>query len=481
MKSLIQKILSKNNHSHQIRSTLFKVTITKKILLIFFLLLISTVLITSLFSYYYFQLLIDKQINALDINVHEIKLKLEKIYEKKSNFFEIPDLLDESKTNKTEDPKKIVETFERSIKQDYPEYNFKIKLIEGEFELKEKPLLIYDKNEGKYFFEITRQIQFKENLPFKNLQVTLKIKYYKIILKSLFFGALITITFLIPLILIFSRTIIKPIINISKGVREIATGNLGILIKSGSKDELGELANSFNNMSKELQKMKSIRDDLLAVISHELRTPLSRIKGYTELLNDLKLKKNEKDVYFNSILNEIDFLNTMVAEIIEVSRLELDKEQLITEKVDLSIFLKNFKDNLELSSSIYKNVKYVFNYENDLFCEIDVEKIKRVFLNIIENSIKAGATLIILNALKDSEKIYIIIIDNGRGIPDDQLELVFEKFYRVDKSRDRKTGGFGLGLSICKGIIKEHKGNIYFAKKNDGAELHIELPLANEY
>jgi signal transduction histidine kinase len=419
--------------------------------------------------------------NVLDINANEIKLKLEKIYEKKSNYFEIPDLLDNSKKLNTDDPNEIFESFEKSIKKDYPEYNFKIELIEGQFEFKEKPMLIYDKNEGKYFFEITRQIQFKENLPFKNLKVTLKIKYYKIILKSLFFGALIAlILILIPLIMIFSRTIIKPIINVSKGVREIASGNLGILIKSGSNDEIGELASSFNNMSKELYKMKSIRDDLLAVISHELRTPLARIKGYTELLNDLKLKKNEKDIYFNSILNEIDFLNTMVAEIIEVSRLELDKEQLITEKLDLSVFLKDIKDNLELSTSINKNVKYIFNYENDLCCEIDVEKFKRVFLNIIENSIKAGATLINLTAAKDSNKIFITITDNGCGIPEDQLELVFEKFYRVDKSRDRKTGGFGLGLSICKGIIKEHKGNIYFAKKDNGAELHIELPLIKE-
>lgn len=452
----------------------FKITITQKIFLIYLLLLISTGIITSISSYIFFQKLIDKQMSVLDIDTERIKIKLKKMYENKINLFELPDLSENTEKELKSGNSRI---FLDPIKEYYPDYNFKVETIEGVLEFKEEPRLIYDKREDKYFFEITRHIKFEENLPFKSLKLSIKLHFYKILLKSLLFGTLFTIIILIPIIIFFSRTIINPIVNISKGARRIASGNLGVQVKFYSNDELGELANSFNFMSKELSKMKRIRDDLLAVISHELRSPLGRIKGYTESLNDLRLTEKEQEVYYKSIFNEIDFLNYMVGEIIEISRLELKKERLFIEKINLSILINSIKKELELTKTIKKEVKYIFNYDLELFCDIDVEKIRRVFFNIIENSVKAEANKISFITTKDNKKIYIKIIDNGHGIPDDQLEIVFEKFYRVDKSRDRKTGGFGLGLAICKGIINEHNGDIFFVKKDKGTELHIELPL----
>ena len=454
----------------------FKITITKKIIFVYIFLLVSTVIITSISSYLFFQKLLDSHLSTFNIDTNTIRMKLEKLYEKKIKLFELPDLDNEKDSESKDDSNLLLEP----LKKDYPEYNFKFETIEGVFEYQEKPRLIYDNREGKYYFEITREIKVKENLPFKSLKLSLKLNYFEIIFKSLILGALVTIIAWFPFILFFSRTIINPIINLSKGAKQIATGNLGIKVKANLKDELGELANSFNYMSKELFKIKRIRDDLLAVISHELRSPLGRIKGYTEILNDLKLNEKDRMTYFDSILNEIDFLNYMVGEIIEVSRLELNKERLFLEKVDLVGLIENVKKDLYLSKPIKKDIKYIFSYDKGLYCDIDVEKIKRVLLNIFENSIKAGASEIKFKAKKDNKKIKIVITDNGKGIPEDQLELVFEKFYRVDKSRDRETGGFGLGLAICRGIIKEHNGDIYFAKKSNGAELHIELPLVIE-
>ena len=454
----------------------FKITITKKIIFVYIFLLVSTVIITSISSYLFFQKLLDSHLSNFNVDTNTIRMKLEKLYEKKIKLFELPDL-DDTKDPESKDNSNLLL---EPLKKDYPEYNFKLETIEGVFEYQEKPRLIYDNREGKYFFEITREIKVKENLPFKSLKLSLKLNYFEIIFKSLILGALVTIIAWFPFMIFFSRTIINPIINLSKGAKQIATGNLGIKVKANLKDELGELANSFNYMSKELYKIKRIRDDLLAVISHELRSPLGRIKGYTEILNDLKLNEKDRITYFDSILNEIDFLNYMVGEIIEISRLELNKERLLLEKFDLVDLIENVKKELNLSKPLKKNITYTFNYDKKLYCDIDVEKIKRVLLNVFENSIKANASEIKFKAKKDNKKIKIIIADNGRGIPEDQLELVFEKFYRVDKSRDRETGGFGLGLAICRGIIKEHNGDIYFVKRNSGAELHIELPLASE-
>jgi len=464
-------------------NNLFKITITKKILLLALGLLVFTVLITSLSSFYFFRKLLENELVKMDLKTDTIKKELRKFYSEKIDTFNLPDNKDHDDKDKDEDEDKNKDSkdsiFFKPLEKEltkYESYNFKIEFFEGTLEFESKPKLVYDDNERKYFFEISRKIKFEENKPFYDLKVSIKVEFFKIILKSLLLGALVTILLLFPAIMFFSRFIlIKPILKISKGANLIASGRLGIKVKSYSSDELGELANTFNYMSKELHKIKRIRDDLLAVISHELRSPLGRIKGYTELLNDLKLNKKEQKIYFDSIFSEIDFVNYMVGEIIEISRLELNKEQLFFETIDLADLINEIEKEIKLASHINKDINYDFQYTSGLFCSVDVNKVKRVLLNIFENSKKAKATNVKFIAEKDKDKIKISIIDNGVGIPEDQLEIVFEKFYRVDKSRDRNTGGFGLGLAICRGIILEHKGSIYFVKKDIGAELKIEL------
>ena len=451
-------------------------SIAKKIILIYVALILFTVILTSILSYLIFQRMIDNQISVIDVDTSVIKLKIENLYEKKSNLFELPDLSEEVKKNKKEkNPRMLFDIIEK----DFSDYHFKVETMEGIIEYQEKPTLIYDSKEAKYFFEISRQIQFKESDSIRSLKLSLKINFFQIILKSLLLGALITIFILIPLVIFFSRNIIGPVLKVSKGARQIANGNLGVQVKYTANDELGELACSFNIMSKELSKIKKTRDDLLAVVSHELRSPLGRIKGYTELLDDLKLSKKEQKIYYKSIINEIDLLDVMAGEIIEISRLELNKEQLFIERISIADVLKAIESELELDKKMNKKRKYLFKYTENLYCNIDFEKIKRVFINVIENSKKAKAKQITVCAERIGKKVQIKFIDDGVGISEEQLEIVFEKFYRVDKSRDRKTGGFGLGLAICKGIIKEHEGDIFFVKKDKGAELRIEL-LAND-
>ncbi len=405
---------------------------------------------------------------VIDNNSKTIRTKLEKLYETRKNVIEIPDL---NRNSEKENSSIFIQTIEKS----FPGYKLKIPTVQGTLEYRETPKLIYDTREKKYFFEISREIKFSENLPFKSLQLSIKLNYYKIIIKSILYASFLTMILFIPLVILFSKTIIKPIINLSKASKEIALGNLDVFIDYNSQDEIGELSNSFNFMSKELANIKRIRDDLLASISHEIRSPLGRIRGYTELFFDLKLDKKEKDLYYKSILQEVDFINGMVGEIIEISRLEFGKEELYKEEIDLAFLFKLIEEDLNVRKSI-QEITYIFNYDKDLYCLIDVDKIRRVIQNIIDNSIKAKATKIEVNIKKLENDIEITIDDNGVGIPEEHLEIVFEKFYRVDKSRDRKTGGFGLGLAICKGIINGHGGKIFFIKKSGGAKICILIP-----
>jgi signal transduction histidine kinase len=444
----------------------FKMTLTTKILSLYLAIILLSVIMTAVISYVTFGQLMDNQLSTIEVNTQTIRSTLEELYQEK---IELPDL--------SETPESSSKLLFETIEKKYPEYTVRLPSLEGTYEIRDIPKLIYDKRENKYFFEVNRQIEFSKNLPFQSVVLTIKLNFYMIILKSLLIGTLITTIFLIPVIIILSQRIVKPIISISRGANDIAAGKLGIQIENRSADELGKLTSSFNYMSKELYKIKKIRDDLLATISHELRSPMGRIKGYTEMLVDLSLEAEEQDVYFKSILSEVDYMNNMVGEILEISRLELHKERFLKEDVDLCVLIDGIKRNLEISST-FENVEYKFDYSCGLHYNIDVEKMKRVFMNIIQNSIKAGADLVELSADLKDNCILIKIIDNGAGIANDQLEIVFEKFYRIDKSRTRETGGFGLGLSICKGIIEAHGGAIYFVPRDGGAELHIELPMA---
>jgi signal transduction histidine kinase len=301
----------------------------------------------------------------------------------------------------------------------------------------------------------------------------------KIIFQSLLISSVLSAFLILPILVFYVNTTIKPLFALAKAASEIAKGKYGVKVNFNPKDEIGQVIKSFNYMSEELSKMKEIRDDLLATVSHELRSPLGRIRGYTELMLDIDLPEKDKKSFYESILSEIDLLNNMVGEILEVSRLEMKKERLFLEVFDMKYFFEMLSKELEVLEKA-KNVDIEYSCIENLFCEIDVEKIKRVIVNIIQNAINARARNVYVSMKKIDDICEISIANNGRTLGEDYFQLVFEKFYRVDKARDRESGGFGLGLAICKGIIEEHKGHIFFTKVDDGTKLIIQLPLIEE-
>lgn len=436
---------------------------------LFIFLLVIHVLITAISTFFIFQKLLETQMNVIDFKTTVLKSQIEKYYEQKSDVYKLPEI-GKGQYENLDDPGIL----KKNVEKNFPGMEFSINTIQGVVQYKEDPKLVYNKETKDYSFEITREIRFTKNMPFQSLELSIKLNFYKIILQSLLFASLVATIFIIPILLWYLNKVIKPIIKISKAVKKIAGGDLGIQVDYVSSDEIGVLSESFNYMSKELSKIKTIRDDLLATVSHELRSPLGRIRGYTELLLDIELEKEEKELYYKSILQEVDLLNSMAAEIIEISRLELNKERLFLEKIDMGFFFEILQEDLRIVTKT-KNVNINYKFDYGVLCEIDVEKLRRVITNIIQNSINAKSQNITINSTLKGKKLIIIIQDDGVGLPEEYYDLVFEKFYRVDKSRDRETGGFGLGLAICRGIIKEHKGEIYFSKADSGTKLIIEL------
>jgi len=282
---------------------------------------------------------------------------------------------------------------------------------------------------------------------------------------------LIILILVITLILVGAyflvRRVLKPIRELNTGVNEIAKGNLDYRVSSRGKDELAELSTAFNEMADELINMIKARDQLLLDVSHEFRSPLTRMKVAVEMMDDSNFKK--------SIEDDIVELETMVTEILEEERLREGNYSVEKKPVDIKILLKNITGSYEKNG-------YHLNY-TDSSHEADINGneifLTRAIGNIIENAFKYSDHVkdsVEIKLCEIDEYIEITIRDYGPGIPVDEIDFIFEPFYRVDRSRSKKTGGYGLGLSLSKRIVEVHGGSIN-VKNCDGAGAVFEIRL----
>jgi histidine kinase len=269
-----------------------------------------------------------------------------------------------------------------------------------------------------------------------------------------------------------SRSIIQPINRLKMAAEKIGQGYLEDALIVKGMDEISQLTRSFEHMrvqlktSKELQRQyETNRKELIAHISHDLKTPITTIKGYVEGLRDGVANTTEKQArYLQTIYQKSKDLDRMIDELFLFSKLDLKKLQFQFTTIDLKGYLVDFveelafeleKRNILLSLECLQATNYNM--------KADSEKLKRVFSNIIENSIKymdkdQGEIKVTLKS--SNNQIFVTIEDNGQGIPKEALPYVFDQFYRADESRNQQTGGSGLGLSIAKMIIEEHGGSI---------------------
>ncbi|GGP15563.1 sensor histidine kinase [Oceanobacillus neutriphilus] len=285
-----------------------------------------------------------------------------------------------------------------------------------------------------------------------------------------------------------SRSIIKPISKLSTAAKKISEGNLEYSVQSDKKDELGDLANTFEQMrlklkeaDREQKQYEQNRQELIASISHDLKTPLTSIKGYVKGIQDGVANTPEKlDRYMGTIYRTANDMDVLIDELFLYSKLDLKRETFQFEQVDLYAFFADFIDELAFNLEKRQGTAALSaNKENSYVVTADREKLRRVVMNIIQNSLKymdKEQKEIQVNLTSESDRIVVEMKDNGKGIREEDIPYIFQSFYRTDTSRNSATGGSGLGLSIVKKIIQEHGGVVWAESEPDkGTSIYFTL------
>lgn len=229
----------------------------------------------------------------------------------------------------------------------------------------------------------------------------------------------------------------------------------------------------------ELKKLEQMRKDFVANVSHELKTPVTSIKGFTETLLDGAMNNQETlEAFLSIILKESDRLQSLILDLLELSKIEQQGFQLSIQKLDLRLLLEEVITIIN-GKAVEKEIQLKFFCKLEkVFIEGDADRLKQVFINLIGNAInytpREGEVTVIL--LDNGENVRIHVKDSGVGIEKEEIPRIFERFYRVDRARSRNSGGTGLGLAIVKHLVEAHQGTISVRSElGKGSEFIIEL------
>lgn len=270
------------------------------------------------------------------------------------------------------------------------------------------------------------------------------------------------ITFILGLILswILSKQLSKPLVKIKEIANTMRMGNLNIRsnIKSNTT-EIQELSNSINYLAETLQQQEALRKRLTSDMAHEIRTPITTLKTHVEAIIDGIWEPTEERLQV--FYEELERLTNLVNNLRNISKLE--KAETFVNKTNLNI-TKEIEKVVETFNPLYEKsgFKIVTKLEKDVYGFIDKDKLKQIMHNLLSNSHKYlnKDGLVKVSLSKGEDKIFIKFEDNGEGIPKEDLPHIFERFYRSDVSRNKTTGGTGLGLTITKTLVEAHGGHI---------------------
>lgn len=280
--------------------------------------------------------------------------------------------------------------------------------------------------------------------------------------------------------LITSFAVKKLVINrldeINNAAKKLAKGDVQKRVEIKSRDEIGELGDSFNIMADSLEKVDKNRRDFVSNVSHELRSPITSIKGFISGILDGVIPKDKENYYLNIVYDEINRLTRLVTDLLDISAMEAGKFKLNISEIDINELIRLCLANLEgkiASKDLTVDVVLVNKHQ---FVKGDMDRIIQVITNLIDNAIKYTENngQIKIDAKLKADKVYVSIFNSGSHMTEEQIIRIWDRFYKSDKSRTNKEST-GLGLPIVRLILTQHGEDIWVKNVRDGVEFTFTL------
>ncbi|MBQ6893623.1 MAG: HAMP domain-containing protein [Clostridia bacterium] len=253
-----------------------------------------------------------------------------------------------------------------------------------------------------------------------------------------------------------AKKLSRPIADVNRAAKQLTVGEYDVEFTGEGYREIYELSDTLNQTAKELKKTDLMRKELIANISHDLRTPLTLITGYCEMMRDIEGENTPENMQV--VLDETARLSSLVNDLIDLSKYQNGSEKFETESVDMDFLLL---ETIDRYKKLMQGKDYTFVYESvgPTFVTCDKKRILQVIYNLINNAINYAGddkTVILKLSVTEQGKVRVEVIDHGAGIAKEDLPLIFDRYYKVDKVHRRAVTGTGLGLSIVKGILEKH-------------------------
>ena len=291
--------------------------------------------------------------------------------------------------------------------------------------------------------------------------------YAKRLLEVFFTAAILALIVSFITVYILSVRLTRPLRQMSTAVKHYAEGDFSYKVDVKGRDELTELAQAFNTMAMSLSAQESSRRSFVANVSHELKTPMTSIGGFIDGILDGTIPHENQSHYLHIVFDEVKRLSRLVTSMLNLSKIEAGEMQINHKSFDMSACI--FKTLLNFEKKINdKNIEIVgLDTMQSAFVNADEDMIQQVVYNLIDNAVKftPQGGYIFIKDYRDNEKTFVSIRNSGDGIERDELNKVFERFYKVDRSRSYDVKGAGLGLFLVKSIITLHGGEIKVESK----------------
>jgi signal transduction histidine kinase len=276
-----------------------------------------------------------------------------------------------------------------------------------------------------------------------------------------------------------SRRILAPVKALTSAAKRLGRGDFSQRVQVKDRSELGELGRAFNAMTSDLERTEKLRRNMVADVAHELRTPLSNVRGYLEAIRDGVIKPDANTI--RSLSEEAMLLSRLVDDLQDLALAEAGELKLVCQTEDVSELVNQTVATVQAQATA-KGLSVSIDLSDRLPpVNIDYHRISQVLRNLLENAVahtaKGGS--ITVAAKPQDNWVEVSVTDTGEGIPADDLPNIFERFYRVDKSRARATGGSGLGLTIAKRLVEAHGGKIKVQSElGKGSRFSFTIPVA---